>query len=161
MELRRLSFVGAVVIVVAVVLTAMAQTQSPLEKKRLTVVCYWQNFAEVIFSRLPSKLGAPYIATGGCEKYRDPTHCKRTAPDMLGDTKHDWERVTANGLIYTIRCKRNCKKIPAPSQSYDAETDGKLMWITFEMPDNRNVVEIFEIFDISPAKEDVATTTPS
>lgn len=154
------NFVGAVVLAAATILITAAQTQPPLEKKRLTVVCYWQNFAEVILSRISSKPGAPYIATGGCEKYRDPTHCKRTAPEMLGDTKHDWERVTANGLIYTIRCKRNCKKIPAPSQSYDAETDGKLMWITFEMPDNRNLVETFEIFDISPAKEEGATKEP-
>lgn len=92
-----------------------------------------------------------------CAKYKDPTHCKRTAPDMVGDAMkggRDWERVTADGLIYTISCKHNCKKLPVASQSYDAETDGKWMWITFESPNNKNQVEIFEVFDISPMKEE-------
>jgi hypothetical protein len=72
---------------------------------------------------------------------------------MLSDTKRDWERVIADDVIYTIRCKRNCKKIPSPSQSYEAETDGKFMWITFLMPGNKDKVDTFDIFDISPAKK--------
>jgi hypothetical protein len=72
---------------------------------------------------------------------------------MLSDTKHDWERVIADDVIYTIRCKGTCKKIPSPSLSYEAETDGKFMWITFLTPDNKDKVVTFEIFDISPAKE--------
>ncbi len=115
----------------------------------MTVVCYWQNLAEVELGRL----SANYLLNGGCEKYKDPTHCKRTAPEMLSDTKHDWERVIADDVIYTIRCKRNCKKIPSPSQSYEAETDGKFMWITFLMPDNKDKMVTFEILDISPAKK--------
>jgi len=118
-------------------------------RKRLTVVCYWQNLAEVERGRL----SANYLLNGGCERYKEPTHCKGTAPEMLSDTKHLWERVIADDVIYTIRCKRNCKKIPSPSQSYEAETDGKFMWITFLMPDNKDKVETFEIFDISPAKK--------
>ena len=118
-------------------------------RKRLTVVCYWQNFAEVERGRL----SANYLLNGGCEKYKDPTHCKRTAPEMLSDTKHDWERVIADDVIYTIRCMRNCKKIPSPSQSYEAETDGKFMWITFLLPDNKDKMVTFEILDISPAKK--------
>ena len=118
-------------------------------RKRLTVVCYWQNLAEVERGRL----SANYLLNGGCERYKEPTHCKGTAPEMLSDTKHLWERVIADDVIYTIRCKRNCKKIPSPSQSYEAETDGKFMWITFLMPDNKDKVETFEIFDISSAKK--------
>ena len=118
-------------------------------RKRLTVVCSWQNFAEVELGRL----SANYLLNGGCERYKDPTHCKGTAPEMLSDTKHDWERVIADDVIYTIRCKRNCKKIPSPSQSYEAETDGKFMWITFLMPDNMDKMVTFEILDISPAKK--------
>jgi len=118
-------------------------------RKRLTVVCYWQNFAEVERGRL----SANYLLNGGCERYKDPTHCKGTAPEMLCDTKHLWERVIADDVIYTIRCKRNCKKIPSPSQSYEAETDGKFMWITFLLPDNKDKMVTFEILDISPAKK--------
>ena len=117
--------------------------------KRLAVACYWQNFAEVERGRL----SANYLLNGGCERYKDPTHCKGTAPEMLSDTKHDWERVIADDVIYTIRCMRNCKKIPSPSQSYEAETDGKFMWITFLMPDNKDKMVTFEILDISPAKK--------
>lgn len=95
--------------------------------------------------------GSPF--SDGCEKYKDPTHCLRTVGDMLRDSKHDWSRVYAEGLIYTISCKNNCKKIPTEGQSYAVETDGKLMWIAFEKPDNKNIVETFEIFDISPMKE--------
>ena len=118
-------------------------------RKRLTVVCYWQNFAEVERGRL----SANYLLNGGCERYKEPTHCKGTAPEMLSDTKHLWERVIADDVIYTIRCKRNCKKIPSPSQSYEAETDGKFMWITFLLPDNKDKMVTFEILDISPAKK--------
>jgi len=101
---------------------ATAQT-----KEKLTIECYWQNFAERVLAHLPN-----YRASTGCEKYEDPTHCQRTAAEMFADSKRDWERVASNGRIYTISCKRNCKSIPAPGQSYEAETDGKLMWITFE-----------------------------
>ena len=118
-------------------------------RKRLTVVCYWQNLAEVERGRL----SANYLLNGGCERYKEPTHCKGTAPEMLSDTKHLWERVIADDVIYTIRCKRNCKKIPSPSQSYEAETDGKFMWITFLLPDNKDKMVTFEILDISPAKK--------
>ncbi|HXZ11405.1 MAG TPA: serine protease [Candidatus Sulfotelmatobacter sp.] len=128
--------------------------QQPAQKKHLTVVCYWQNYEASIFSRISS---APAI--DGCERYKDPTHCERTAAEMFGDAAkggRDWERVTADNLIYTISCKHNCKKLPVMSQSYDADTDGKWMWITFESPDNKNLVEIFEIYDISKMKEETA-----
>lgn len=127
--------------------------------KRLTVVCYWQNYEAWLLSHVPN-----IPPSDVCEKYEDPTHCNRTTPDMLGDAmnrKRDWERVTANGLIYTITCKKNCKELPVATQSFDAETDGKLMWITFERPDNKNLVEIFEIFDISPMKKETTPTTPA
>src|SRR6266849_7308910 len=73
-------------------LAALAQTQHPLEKKKLTIRCYWQNWQMKIFMHLQN-----YPWSYGCEKYQDPTHCLRTANEMLTDTKHDWERVTANG----------------------------------------------------------------
>jgi S1-C subfamily serine protease len=136
----------------------MIQAQQP-SGKRLTVACYWQNYEEWILSHVPN-----YRSSDVCAKYKDPTHCNRTAPDMLGDAIHgrrDWEKVTANGLIYTITCKKNCKKLPVATQSYDAETDEKWMWITFESPDNKNLVEIFEIFDISPMKEENAAPAQS
>jgi hypothetical protein len=136
-------------VLVALKHAGAVMAQPAAGRKRLTVVCYWQNFAEVERGRL----SANYLLNRGCEKYKDPTHCKRTAPEMLSDTKHDWERVIADDVIYTIRCKRNCKKIPSPSQSYEAETDGKFMWITFLMPDNMDKMVTFEILDISPAKK--------
>ena len=136
-------------VLVALKRAVAVMAQPAAGRKRLTVVCYWQNFAEVERGRL----SANYLLNGGCEKYKDPTHCKRTAPEMLSDTKHDWERVIADDVIYTIRCKRNCKKIPSPSQSYEAETDGKFMWITFLLPDNKDKMVTFEILDISPAKK--------
>ena len=51
---------------------------------------------------------------------------------MFSDEKHDWARVTASGLIYTIRCKKNCEQWPLIGHNYD-EIDGNLMWITFEI----------------------------
>ncbi len=150
-SLARLSLrsLGAAVLG-GVVFIAVAQTQQPPEKKRLTVLCYWQNTEALVIYRLSKN---QLFDWSGCEKYADPTHCQRTAAQMLMDTDHDWERVIAKGLIYTIRCKRKCSRIPVESQTYDAETDGKFMWITFERPDNRNLLETFEIFDISPMKE--------
>jgi hypothetical protein len=136
-------------VLVALKHAGAVMAQPAAGRKRLTVVCYWQNFAEVERGRL----SANYLLNGGCEKYKDPTHCKRTAPEMLSDTKHDWERVIADDVIYTIRCKGNCKKIPSPSQSYEAETDGKLMRIIFLTPNDKDKVETFEVFDISPAKK--------
>ena len=140
------------VTIAATAVMCIAQGKQLVERKRLTVICYWQNYAELMMSKLGNS-----TASTGCDRYKDPTHCGRTAPEMFGDAmdaKHDWERVTAGGLIYTIRCSRKCKKIPAPSESYDAETDGKSMWITFERPDNKNLVETFEVFDISPMRDE-------
>jgi hypothetical protein len=98
-------------------LSTAAQTQQPTERKQLTVECYWQNTEALLLYRLIK--GQPFDWSG-CEKYADGTHCQRTAAQMLMDTKHDWERVTAQGLIYTISCKRNCKKIPVERQSGNA-----------------------------------------
>jgi len=136
-------------VLVAMKRAGAVMAQPAAGTKRLAVACYWQNFAEVERGRL----SANYLLNGGCERYKDPTHCKGTAPEMLSDTKHDWERVIADDVIYTIRCKRNCKKIPSPSQSYEAETDGKCMRIIFLMPNDKDRVEMFEVFDISPAKK--------
>jgi S1-C subfamily serine protease len=135
----------------AVAFTTVPQAQQPSAKKHLTLVCYWQNYSENVLSHLPS-----YPSSDGCEKYKEPTHCRRTSAEMFMDTKHDWERVTADGLIYTISCRHNCTRILVEGGSYDAETDGKLMWITFERPINKNLVETFEVFDISPMKEETA-----
>jgi S1-C subfamily serine protease len=115
-----------------------------------------QNYEEKISSHL-----SRYPVSDGCEKYKDPTHCRRTAPEMLADTNRDWERVTAKGLIYTITCKRNCKKILVAGETFDVETDGKWMWIRFEKPDKKDVIETFEIVDISlMAEEDASGKTP-
>ena len=147
-------------------LAALAQTQQPSEKKHLTIACYWYNRMEHLLLLMPNGWKVQgckghkdyWDCIYGCEKYKDPTHCMRTAADMFSDEKHDWERVTANGLIYTIRCKKNCKEWPGEGQSYDAEIDGNLMFITFEKPDNKNLTETFEIFDVSPAKDNAVTT---
>ena len=38
-------------------------------------------------------------------------------------------------------------------ESFEAETDGKsTMWIKFEKPDKKDIIQAFEIVDISPAK---------
>ena len=144
-------------ILAGISLATLAQAQQLAAKKRLTVTCYWQNNAETVLSHLQNR-----PTSTGCEKYKDPTHCLRTAGEMLLDTNHDWERVTAEGLIYTISCKKNCKMIPAAGpQTFDAETDGKQMWITFEKANGKNLVGTFEIVDISPMKEDTAAQTQS
>jgi S1-C subfamily serine protease len=146
---RVLSFICFALFAGPFLITA-TRAQQP-SGKRLTVVCYWQNLEEYVLSHVPN-----YKAKNGCEPYKDPAHCLRTATEMFADTQHDWEKVTAEGLIYTIRCKAKCKKIPNEGQSFDAVTDGKSMWITFESPENKNFVEVFGIFDISPMKEENA-----
>jgi hypothetical protein len=157
---------AAFVTVAALYATSQTRT-SASERNRLTVECYWSSYVEALVrlaTMSPNYQGEPYIPSGGCERYKDPTHCKRTFWEMLDDSsrgKRVWQRVTANGLIFTITCAKNCKRFPGPGDSYDAETDGKLMWIRFEKPDKKDQVEVFEIFDISPAKENTTATTES
>jgi hypothetical protein len=146
------------------VLSGFAQTHyTAADRKQITIQCYWTNTiaqanyfmaSEWLRSEKPedkAKAGAILRDLYGCDKYKDSTHCDRTGQEMVMDYKHDWSRVTANGLIYTISCKGKCKRKLSVG-SYDAETNGKLMWITFETPDKRNVIETFEIFDVSPIK---------
>ena len=131
---------------------ACAQTQAPKGRTRLSVLCYWQNYAEIVMTRLGNS-----PPSTGCEKYRDPAHCDTTAPEMFGDAmngKRDWERVIANGSIYTLSCKHGCKILLTPGSAYVAETDGKMMWITIERADNKNLLETFEVYDVSPIKEE-------
>jgi hypothetical protein len=130
-------------------------------RKRLPVNCYWDNITaqanytianEWLSSKNPeekSRGGKLLNNLYGCDEYQDPTHCDRTGMEMTMDKRH-WARVTAEGSIYTIVC-RKCKRTLS-SGSYDVETDGKEMWITFEMPDKRNVVEKFDVIDVSPMK---------
>lgn len=156
-----LKFAGATVLG-SICIGAAAQTQESAQKQRLTVTCYWQSLEQDLNLHMPA---GSKLFHDGCELYADPTHCERTVGDMLRDSKHDWERVTANGLIYTITCRKNCKEIMSGlvQHSYDAETDGKWMWITFEKPDKKDLIETFEVTDISPMKEQGAATssTPS
>jgi hypothetical protein len=137
-------------------LATLGHAQQSPEKKRLAIVCYWQNYSENVLNHFPQ-----YVPKDGCEKYQDPMHCRRTAVEMTSDTKHDWERVTANGLIYTISCRHNCKEIPMEGQNFDAETDGQQMWITFEKPGKKDIVGTFEVVDISPMREDRPAETQS
>lgn len=141
-------------ITLSLCLAVAAHSQQTSGRTHLTVVCFWQNFAAKMTNDTTKQ---PY--ENGCEKYKEPTHCLRTATEIYSDTKRDWERVTANGLIYTVSCKHNCKKLLVPGDNHDAETDGKSMWITFESPDNKNWVETFEIFDMSAMKDETAPIT--
>jgi hypothetical protein len=143
-----LKFVG-VAVLGSISLGTLAQTQQSAEKQRLTVVCYWQNFQETIFLHLGQPGSGPYHYHDGCDPYMDPTHFKRTVGEMVRDSKHDWERVTAKGFIYTISCRRDCKEFPLEQRSYEVETDGKWMWITFEKPDKKDASKIgsYSVFD--------------
>ncbi len=104
---------------------------------------------------------------GGCGKYQDPTHCERTKLQMYEDGergkpgKGDWQRVTSNGQIYTLRCAKPCRKLPMIGDSYEAETDGKWMWVRFESPDKKDLDQAFEVVDISPMKEDTGNSAQS
>ncbi len=165
-------------LICSVALSATAQTRAPAQKPpdltKLTVTCYWQNMEiyrmglldQVFHSRGESVSLTPED-WGGCGKYQDPTHCERTKLQMYEDGergkpgKGDWQRVTSNGQIYTLRCAKPCRKLPMIGDSYEAETDGKWMWVRFESPDKKDLDQAFEVVDISPMKEDTGNSAQS
>lgn len=165
-----LKSVGAAVAMVAS-FAAMAQSRAPAQKPpdtvKLTVTCYWQNmeiYRMQLLDQVSRSQGLSASLTpedwGGCSKYKDPTHCERTKLQIYEDAERakpgrgDWQRVTANGQIFTLRCAKPCTKLPMMGESYEAETDGKWMWVRFEKPDKKDLSQAFEVVDISPMKED-------
>jgi V8-like Glu-specific endopeptidase len=160
--------VGAAVLVIAASCAAMAQSQAPAEKPpntvKLTVTCYWQNYEQYWLDKMLDSVSKSNSDQdyGGCSKYVDPTHCERTQLEMYlaGEKakpgKGDWERVIGNRQIFTLRCSKPCKNLPMMGDSFEAETDGKWMWIRFEKPDRKDIIQAFEVADVSPMKEEAA-----
>jgi hypothetical protein len=142
-------------------LTNMAQdSAAPARDKPLSLTCYWSSYQAQFFARVLSGTTMTDLKKAACGDYQDPTHCERTVWEMIEQTtpKHFWLRLKGNGAIYTINSNcyalkaKKCKRFPSPGDSYDAVGNDQSITIRFEMPDNNDLIETFEVVDVSPTK---------
>lgn len=143
----------------------IAQTGVQPSDRRITITCYWSSYQAHFFASFLPGTTITGLQRDACGEYKDPTHCERTVWEMIQQTtaKRFWLKVEGNGLIYTMnssscsaRKKKKCKRFPSPGESYDAVADNQSITIRFEMPNNKDLIETFDIVDIAPMKEDGA-----